>query len=59
MTALEKLNKLCADVAAEEQQVRKQNTTMAQGIALRAKHGTRTIIEAYRAEATARVMARA
>ena len=59
MTALEKLNKLSADAATEELAVRKQFTTMAQGIALRSKHGTRTIVDAYRAEAIQRVMARA
>ena len=57
MTALEKLNKLAADVYAETLRVQKEFPTMAQGIALMAKHGARTIRDAIHAEAMTRVSA--
>lgn len=55
MTALEKLNKLAADVAAERARIEKKNTTLAQGMALMSKHGSRTIADAVYAEAITNV----
>ena len=56
MTALEKLNKMAADIHAEATRLQAQYPKMADGIAFMRKHGARTIAEGFRAEATARII---
>jgi len=51
MTAIEKLNKLAADLEAACVVVRKNNPTMAKSVALMQKHGARSIEDAITAEA--------
>jgi hypothetical protein len=53
MTAIEKLNAYAASVNAARKLVEAEHRTMAQGVALMAKHGARTIADAMHCEACA------
>jgi hypothetical protein len=55
MTALEKLNKMAADIHAETLRLQKSHATSAQASALMAKHGCKKIADALYAEALERV----
>lgn len=57
MTPKEKLEAMCKRIAEIEDAITRERRTMAQDIAMMAKHGARTIREGIAAEARARYFA--
>lgn len=59
MTATQKLTQMYQGVMAEVAQVRRENPSLKQAMALMGKHGARTIEDAFIAEAKARMFRKA